>query len=369
MTLSNIFFGKKVVQQAYLNNALIYQSKGWETLPSTCSEVWTKTYDNYMPTAIGKDSQDNIYVGAADFLYKIDTEGRVIWKTESLSFDKDSLSWDYYRIRSLLVSTDCIYCSVYGYQALNDIYKFNIAKVATDGTLIKSINLSAITSDTNDDWVFDMTKDASNMYFSTNSMLFKFDLNLNLLAKAYIPYAGFSVTTTDTSKYVFVGTRDNQYNSGYVYRYDKSDLGNRFKIPYNTGFWVTSIKLAFNDILYVGSVQKGFINTYDAESGKAIATINCNGFCSAICTDYQENVYFAFYHAVNSDRYTTYAKYSSDGTCIWDNLLIDTTNTSISVYYRPTQIITDSKGNIYITYYNTNSYLTIKKFINLVKEN
>ena len=42
MTLSNIFFGKKVVQQAYLNNALIYQSKGWKTLPSTCSEVWTK---------------------------------------------------------------------------------------------------------------------------------------------------------------------------------------------------------------------------------------------------------------------------------------------------------------------------------------
>lgn len=368
MTLSNIFFGKKVVQQAYLNNALIYQSKGWETLPSTCGEVWTKTYGSAEhPKAIDIDSQNNIYVGADNFLYKINTDGKVIWKVKVTVPKDDVYMWNYVVIKSILASTDFIICSIYGYDVLNDQYGFYVFQLDKDGTTLKYIPLP-------DEWVFDMTKDSSNIYLASQHKLLKLDFNLNVVASAYDSHVCRSVTTANNSKYVFVGIEQSNDNTCAI-RYDKSTLGNAYKIT-DSAYSLDTIKLDSTNNLYLASssVNVG-IKKFNAETCSRITTIyeqrQGTGRCQQICTDFQDNVYFVFYVAVNYDRNIVCNKYSSDGTFMWSTptIAIPDASNYTRQYDTATQAITDSNGNIYITYYNTDGYLTIRKYINLVKEN
>lgn len=82
MTLSNIFFGKKVVQQLYVGQIKLYQSAGWETLPATVQQVWQKSVSSNFD-AIAVDSQDNIYTGEYDsYLTKFSSDGTQIWQTK-----------------------------------------------------------------------------------------------------------------------------------------------------------------------------------------------------------------------------------------------------------------------------------------------
>lgn len=91
MALDNIFMGKRVVQQAYLNNALLYQANGWKGNPEDYSET---TLPSFSPNLDTFSSFDNLTYLEDDtlllqfgsnsgykYLVKLSLTGEVIWQT------------------------------------------------------------------------------------------------------------------------------------------------------------------------------------------------------------------------------------------------------------------------------------------------
>lgn len=342
MTLSNIFFGKKVVKQAYLNNALIYQSNGWQTLPSTCLEVWTKSYEKAGSiSAIVKDDSDNFYIGAGNTVYKIDSEGNLKWKCAIQT------GVDLCIITAIVVFPNYIYCSCY----TNSVPRIGyMAKIDTNGDLISCKDVSKILSSLSSDYVKDMKRDKDYIYAITTSTIAKLDSNLTM-----IDYITISDTTTclttNNGPYIFVGT------NSYGMRVEKSNLKNSIKLQIaNSAFATTSILMDNIGNLYLGSYVDNAVYKYDVETCKLITTFSSFPVY-ALCTDNQENVYFTYFLS-----FYQLQKYSSDSTLIWNNVPIPASKNTIKV-------ITDNNGNIYVAYIDSNSMLTIKKLINLVKEN
>lgn len=348
MTLSNIFFGKKVVQQAYLKNALIYQSKGWETLPSTCTEVWTKSYDkiNGIYSAIVKDNSDNLYVSSKNSVYKIDSEGNLKWK---------------YVISDITMTTSIIVFQTYIYCAYIDTTSNlgYVAKIDTNGNLISTVDVHSLVPNSTSSYFNDIQKDNNNIYAITPAYLLKLNQDLKVIDNINISsYTRYEATriAINNGPYIFVGTA----NSGF--RLDKSNFKNSISLPgggQENNFSISSLKMDNIGNLYAGS----FIYPYvalkiDVETCKTITNLFSN-LSYDICTDSQENVYFAYFNS-NSKL----EKYSSDGTLIWENIQIPVLDTSKDNI----KIVTDSNNNIYVAYVDKNSKLAIKKFINLVKE-
>lgn len=351
MTLSNIFFGKKVVQQAYLNNALIYKSKGWETLPSTCTEAWTKSYDkiNGIYSAIVKDNSDNLYVSSKNSVYKIDSEGNLKWK---------------YVISDITMITSIVVFSTYIYCAYIDIAGTNlgyVAKIDTNGNLISTVDVHSLAPNSASSYFNDMQKDSNNIYAITQSHLLKFNQDLKVIDDIDISpltpnYPAVRIATNN-GPYIFIGT------GNYGFRLDKSNFKNSISLPgagLGNNFNITTLKMDNIGNLYASS----FIYPYaalkfDVETCKLITTLFSSPSYN-ICTDSQENVYFAYFNGNSSLE-----KYSSDGTLIWENIQIPVLDTSKDNI----EIVTDSNNNIYVAYIDRNSKLAIKKFINLVKEN
>lgn len=338
--LSNIFFGKKVVQKAYLNNALIYESKGWQTLPSTCTEVWTKSYEKAGSIrAIVKDEDDNLYIGSGNTVYKVDSDGNLKWKC-AVKTGVDS-----YTITAIVIFPTYIYCSCYINSSTQNGY---MAKIDTNGNLISNMDVSNFLPTSTRDYIVDMQRDNDYIYAISNSYIFKLNFNLAVIDNVTVPN-GANCLTTNNGPYVFVGT------SIYGVRFDKNNLKSSTELPQTgLGFAITSITMDNIGNLYLGSNDQSVIYKHDVESCKLITTFSSSQ-TYALCTDNQENCYVAV-------PGISLKKYSSDGTLIWDNVPISTTNNSIKV-------ITDSNGNIYVAYIDSNGMLTIKKFINLVKEN
>lgn len=338
--LSNIFFGKKVVQKAYLNNALIYQSKGWQTLPSTCTEVWTKSYEKVGSIrAIVKDDSDNLYIGADQYLYKIDPDGNLKWKCAV------KIGVDSYTITAIVIFPTYIYCSCYTNSASRNGY---MAKIDTNGDLISCIYGNEILPNLGLDYVEDMKRDKDYIYAITTSKVAKLDSNLTMID--YVTMSDSArCLTTNNGPYVFVGTNN------YGIRFEKNNLKNSTNLPgYSYYFAIDSITMDNIGNLYLGSHTQSVLLKYDVESCGLITNLS-SSYISDLCTDNQENCYIA----VSS---VSLKKYSSDGTLIWDNVPIPASNNNMKV-------ITDSNGNIYVAYIDSNGMLTIKKFINLVKEN
>ncbi|WP_294836236.1 hypothetical protein [uncultured Lactobacillus sp.] len=341
MTLSNIFFGKKVVKQAYLNNALIYQSKGWETLPSTCTETWTKSYDKADAVcSVAKDDSDNLYVSSNNSVYKIDSEGNLKWE---------------YVISDATTTTSIVVFPTYIYCAYSASYNFGyVAKIDTNGNLISTAGVHDLTPDSSYYFFDDMQKDSNNIYAITHSHLLKLNQDLKVIDDVDISSAAHGCNAEciaiNNGPYIFVGT------SNYGFRLDKSNFKNSISLPeYSFLFSTDSIAMDNIGNLYLGSsTQKGPIK-YDAENCQAIKILSLN-YNYALCLDNQENVYFV----MHSDTYRL-AKYSSDGTEIWE--------TNIPASSDHIKIVTDSNNNICVAYVDNNSKLAIKKFINLVKEN
>ena len=340
MTLSNIFFGKKVVQQAYLNNALIYQSKGWETLPSTCTEAWTKSYDKAdAACSVAKDDSDNLYVSSNNSVYKIDSDGNLMWKYAISNAVE---------IPSIVVFPTYIYCA---YLASNNLGY--VAKIDNNGNLISTVDVHSLAPNSASSYFNDMQKDSNNIYAITQSHLLKLNQDFKVIDDVDISsYTGNAATriAINNGPYIFIGT------TLYGFRLNKSDLKNSIILPeYSFLFSTDSIAMDNIGNLYLGSSSQNGPIKYDAKNCQAIKLLSPDRTYT-LCLDNQENVYFV----MNSGTYRL-AKYSSDGTEIWE--------TNIPASNGRIKIVTDSNNNIYVAYIDSNSKLAIKKFINLVKEN
>lgn len=344
MTLSNIFFGKKVVQQAYLNNALIYQSKGWETLPSTCTETWNKSYDKADAVcSVAKDDSDNLYVSSNNSVYKIDSEGNLKWKY---------VINDTTTITSIVIFPTYIYCAYLTSNSLG-----YVAKIDTNGNLISTVDVHSLTPDSSYYFFDDMQKDSNNIYAITHSHLLKLNQDLKVIDDVDISSAAHGCNAEciaiNNGPYIFVGT------SNYGFRLDKSNFKNSISLPgagLGNNFNITALKMDNIGNLYASSsIPPCAVLKYDVETCKLI-TILYIGASYDICTDSQENVYFAYL-----DSNYKLEKNSSDGTLIWNNIQIPALKGIV-------KIVTDSNNNIYVAYIDSNSKLAIKKFINLVKK-
>ena len=339
MTLSNIFFGKKVVQQAYLNNALIYRSKGWETLPSTCTEAWTKSYDKAdAACSVAKDDSDNLYVSSNNSVYKIDSEGNLKWE---------------YVISNAATTTSIVVFPTYIYCSYIE-YSFGyVAKIDTNGNLISTLGVHDLAPNSPTYYFTDMQKDSNNIYAITFSHLLKLNQDFKVIDAVDISSAthshNVSCIAINSGPYIFIGTTD------YGIRLNKSDLKNSISLPeYNFLFSTDSIAMDNIGNLYLGSSTQNGPIKYDAENCQAIKILSSN-YNYALCLDNQENVYFV----MNSGTFRL-VKYSSDGTGIWE--------TNIPALNGHIKIVTDSNNNIYVVYIDSNSKLTIKKLINIVKK-
>lgn len=339
MTLENIFFGKKVVQKAYLNNALIYESKGWQTLPSTCTEVWTKSYEKVGSIgAIVKDEDDNIYIGSGNTVYKVAPDGNLKWKC---AVDE---------VTAIVVYPTYIYCS-YLTRTVSDT-KGYLAKIDINGNLISTVETDSFLPTSTGIYIVDMQRDDDYIYAITNSYIFKLNSNLGVISYTNVPDTALCLATNN-NQYVVVGTIN------YGVRFVKNDFNKATKlVGSGTSFITKSIAIDSIGNVYLASNQYAGVNKYNIESCKLLTTFTSYQ-TFALCTDNQENVYVEY----RSEANNTYClkKYSSDGTLIWENVPIPTANNNVKV-------ITDSNGNIYVAYIDSNSMLTIRKLINLVKE-
>lgn len=348
MTLSNVFMGKKVVQKIYLSNALIYQSKGWETLPSTVQEVWTKDYSDFrsIDNCI-VDFNNYIYLLSGNLLYKLDPEGTVAWSKTFPGAVK------------LRVDNENVYL-VSIKQKLNSSSSGAIVSKLDDmGNIVQEADISnnyvidIITNFIIDDnylYVSTRTGSISGSYYH----LFKVDKNLKLIAQKDIAISDDTLTT-DEGPYLYF------FNSSQLLRVEKNDLTNRTVLFYATSTADSAAMDELGNIIY--STNNG-IYKYNLDSKATILVKSSkNSLCKQFCIDYQQNIY-----NVNGDNSADYrinlVKISSDNTVIYD-IKIDS---APSGYIFNGKLVVDNNGNIYYLYVNSSYQLIIKKLINLVKE-
>lgn len=351
MTLSNVFMGKKVVQQIYLNNALIYQANGWQSLPSTPQIVWQKQCGNGIPPySSAFDSKNNLvmsyYYSNASWMMKLDPDGNVLWNKRIDTADNNK--YDIY-----IDSNDFIYCMTsYTMGTYNN--KTIVRRLDTNGTQVKSFDISAdlsryvpscVTYD--DDFVYVFCG-------ITNPTIYTYDHSgvLNS-SKSGVTYSQI---------YCMAVNGNNVYFATYsgIYKVPKSGLGTSTK----TGTLVNNLtvnKIFFDqfDNLYFSKLNDSSYNFFGkfslSKNQLCWPTINLstNSYIIDACVDYQCNIY------INCYDYTTgymIKKYSADGQLQWSTDMYHPTNIA--------SITADINGNIY----QIGDGLYIEKLINLVKK-
>lgn len=348
MTLSNVFIGKKVVQQIYMNNALIYQAKGWETLPSTVQEVWTKKYDNFNRGTCTIDLKGCIYYANGVSLSKFDSDGMLLWQKAYPEAYKVCIDSD--NIPYLASKTQ-----------VPDTYRLGVKinKIDESGNSIQEAFISSnyyVDSITN----FIMDNDylyASTVYQDSGSgfypHLFKADKNLKMIAVVDTNPANLITTNEDQYLYYSSGTQ--------VLRIEKSSLKNG-ALVFNANNSINSISFdKLGNIVYSAGSD---LYKYNIDS-KSVTTVKgtTNSYCKQFCIDYQQNLY-----SINGDIRTNYkinlVKVSSDNTVIYDiNIGEEVASNILSG-----DLLVDNNGNIYYLYINITKQLVIKKLINLVKK-
>lgn len=344
MTLSNVFIGKKVVQQIYLNNAIIYQSKGWETLPSTAQEVWTKKYDNFTNNSICTIDLNNcIYYADGISLVKFDSDGMLLWKKPYIGAYKVCIGGD-----------NTPYLASKKQRSDSSKLGVIINKLDENGD---SIQEACISSNTTVDSITNFILDNNYLYVSTTSQdysyLFKVDKDLKPLAKANVNPV--NLVTTNEEQYLY-------YSNGIqILRIDKDNFQN-----------VGTVIQAVTSIVSINMDKLGNIVYYSGSdlykyniASKSITKVKgtTNNLCKQFCIDYQQNIY-----SINGDASTNYkinlVKVSSDNTVIYNiNIGEELANNILSG-----KLIVDNNGNIYYLYINISNQLVIKKLINLVKK-
>lgn len=130
--LSNIFYGKKLIKQVIMNNATMYQSKGWETLPSTYQEQYSiapvkLNNMNQKILKIVSDTKGNTIVLTALSLYCFNSAGDNLWTVNVR---------DYGTVSNNTAFNDCIIVNDYVWACSDGyIYIFVIKNGAWDNTI------------------------------------------------------------------------------------------------------------------------------------------------------------------------------------------------------------------------------------------
>lgn len=349
MTLTNIFFGKKVVQQAYLNNALIYQSNGWETLPSTCSEVWTKEYGALNSSNVNQctiDSNNNIYVIANLTLFKINSEGTLLWSKaisgiRYIAIDHNN---DVY---IALVDGDFSYIA-----KLDSEGKFENKFKATPFNCNKITNF---TLDSNYIYISMNYNNSSNYFFS------KLDKTGNLIEQSN--FAPNTSTLAFNDSFLFAGS------GGSLIKLDKSKISGSSALMCSPAP-IYSISNVISDGLgnIIFLYSNGLIFKYNIEAKTTTQYASpASNINYTLTLDYQKNLYSIYTDASSEDK-VYLMKYSSDGTLIFKIQILASNDRAIL----SGALNVDNNGNIYYFYLESNISATFtlkcKKLVNLIKE-
>lgn len=347
MTLSNVFIGKKVVQQIYMNNALIYQAKGWETLPSTVQEVWTKKYNNFSRGTCTIDLNGYIYYADGVSLSKLDSDGMLLWQKVYPGAYKVCIDSD-----------NTPYLASKKQRSEYSGYGVIINKIDESGNSIQEAFISGNYSVDN---ITNFIMDNNYFYVSTIYVngsdryphLFKADKNLKMIA--VVDTDPTNLVTTNEDQYLYY------FNGNQVFKRAKSNLGYAGAV-FQANNSINSISLdKLGNIVYSAGndLYKYNLSRNSIDIVKGVS----NSYCKQFCIDYQQNIY-----SINGDIRTSYkinlVKVSSDNTVIYDiNIGEELTN---NILYG--ELLVNNNGNIYYRYTNNSNQLVIKKLINLVKK-
>lgn len=359
MTLSNIFIGKKVVKQAYLNNALIYQSKGWETLPSTCQEVWTKTYPNIYSSIypITCDKDNNTYFISNYFLYKISPDGSLVWQPIELAKQGTNSGYSY-SFSSITVINNLTYLLVK--KSYNrTVEQSNIIIFDENGMQIQNVDTSTINPAVSK--VSGFKFDGKNIYFYGEKSVAKLDFNLKLLDLKLLD----SYTFTNTINSI-------DFDNNFVYVLTGYDFWILEKDNFKAQRYIKTtgpFDFKVDSIGHVYCRDQSVIYKYDVNTCQLLQTIYLDGRNTSISIqlDSQDNLYLLYWldesGQPTNKEYCYLTKYSSDSTKIWS---IKTSGMGYD-----NKIWLDNNDNIYLTIGEEQSqdHITIKKLMNLVKEN
>lgn len=354
MSLDNVFMGKKVVQQIYLKNALIYQSKGWETLPSAPQVLWTKNFgsvENY-PWDCAVDQENNIYIVYSNRIYKISSEGVLIWKKQMSGLYKICID-----------QNNNIYLAQVSAFELNDSsYSAIINQIDSNGNVLNRIKVHGYLTNV----ITGFTFDRDYLYISSiynpdgkNIMLYRVDKDLK--NSVNLGYNGTTsmdnIVTSLDCPYIYYGT-----DTMYQIKKEGITVSKPTKIKD-----LLSIKNIIIDNL--GNVifsNESYTYKYNIASQQITEMpIVSNYVSKSICLDYQKNLYSLNLHVSNSPFTANLVKTSSDGTSIYNTQIV--VNDSY-LGLDDSMLIADNNGNIYYAYQNDNKELLITKIINLIKK-
>ncbi|MGL6207478.1 MAG: hypothetical protein ACRC1X_06820 [Lactobacillus panisapium] len=366
MTLSNIFFGKKVVQQAYLNNALIYQSKGWETLPSTCMEEWTKDYDMASGlTNLTSDLDNNIYALSNDSLYKFNSDGSIVWQKKFKEFAKNGE----YNNAFCYLKFDSINNTIFTLKSNNDKYNWFICELTINGLIKNEYSIKDICS-FNFDRISSFEIDNNYLYVSGFSVgynyeiyddyLMKIDRITKKLVQKTAVYIANNTLVNVNDEYLYA-VKSNASNTGVLERFDKDNITNSSIIDDLNNASIDDHITSITGDRLGNVIYKTFNNgTYKySDKNKTKTKLQVYGANSnnSICIDYQQNVYIIEH--IDPNKSTNILKFSSDNTLIYDIPIENATEPNLTVDY---------KGNIYYTWRSSNGQTHIKKLINIEKK-
>lgn len=354
MTLSNVFMGKKVVQQIYMNNALIYQANGWQSLPSTPQIVWQKkcgTGTSFYSSAF--DSKNNLvlsyYYSNASWMMKLDPDGNVLWNKKIDT--ADNKKFDIY-----IDSNDFIYCMT-TYEVSSSSYKTIIRKLDINGNQVKSFDIS---SDLGRNVPTCVTYDDDYVYVTfgiiTPTICTYDHSGLLNSSKSGVTYNGIYCMAINGNN-VYFGTTTG------IYKVSKSGLGNSTK----NGILIinsSATKIVFDQFdnlyfTYTNNTTNNFFGKYSLSKNQLcwpIVRLSDSSYIIDMCIDYQCNVYVTCYKYLPNNSKYQITKYSADGQLQWS---VDMTSSSSSAI-----VMADTNCNIY----QVDNGLYITKSINLVKK-
>lgn len=352
MSLDNVFMGKKVIQQIYLKNALIYQAKGWETLPSSPQVLWNKSYGSQQNTFkdCAVDQDNNIYIAFPDWIYKISSEGILIWKNQMLGLEKICVD-----------QNNNIYLSQITYFEQNDNNKsVIISQLDTNGNVINKIKVHDYMSNV----VTGFTYDKDYLYVSSKSIpsanIVLFGVDKKLKNSVNLHFSGKemdNMATSLDSPYIYYGL-----DALYKIKKQKTDISLPIKIK--DMYPINNIVIDKLGNVIFSNENDTYKYNISSQQVTAIPIVS-NAVHKSICLDYQQNLYSLNLQLNNNPFTANLVKLSSDGTLIYNTHVISNDSDS---GLNNGMLIADNNGNIYFAYKNKNNEFLITKIINLVKK-